>query len=182
MLEEAIATFPFRSAVDRSVALSLFLTALCRRALDYAPLHAVTAPSAGTGKSMLIDLASILMNGHDAPVMALGKSEEESEKRLGAALLSGDAIVAFDNCIAPLKGTLLSQALTQHRVQVRVLGLSQQVGVPVSALFTATGNNLTIEGDLTRRSLLCELDAGVARPELREFDLQPEDRVPAAAR
>jgi hypothetical protein len=160
--------------VDRSVALSLFLTALCRRALDHAPLHAITAPAAGTGKSMLVDLTSILMSGQDAPVMAPGKTEEEAEKRLGAALLSGDAIVAFDNCTAALSGTLLCQALTQHRVQVRVLGLSQQVGVPVSALFTATGNNLTIEGDLTRRALLCELDAGVACPELREFDFNPK--------
>jgi hypothetical protein len=174
VLEEAIVTFPFKTAVDRSVALSLFLTALCRRALDHAPLHAITAPAAGSGKSMLIDLASILISSHDAPVTSPGKSEEEGEKRLGAALLSGDAIVAFDNCTAALSGTLLCQALTQHRVQVRILGQSQQIGVPVSALFTATGNNLTIEGDLTRRSLLCELDAGVACPELREFDVNPK--------
>jgi hypothetical protein len=174
VLEQAIASFPFKTPVDRSVALSLLLTALSRRALDHAPLHGITAPTAGTGKSMLVDLASILLSGHDAPVMAPGKNEEEGEKRLGAALLSGDAIVAFDNCIAPLSGTLLCQALTQHRVQVRPLGLSQQVIVPVSALFTATGNNLTIEGDLTRRSLLCELDAGVACPELREFEFNPK--------
>jgi deoxyuridine 5'-triphosphate nucleotidohydrolase len=109
-----------------------------------------------------------------APMLALGKSEEEAEKRLGAALLGGDVVVAFDNCTTALSGTLLCQALTQHSVRVRILGLSQQVGVPVSALFTATGNNLTIEGDLTRRALLCELDAGVACPELREFDFNPK--------
>src|SRR5262249_29668059 len=125
VLEEAIKTFPFKTAVDRSVALSLFLTALCRRALDYAPLHAITAPAAGTGKSMLVDLTSILLSAHDAPVMSAGKNEEEAEKRLGAALLSGDPMVAFDNCTAPLSGTLICQALTQHRVQVRILGLSQ---------------------------------------------------------
>jgi hypothetical protein len=174
VLEESIDTFPFKTAVDRSVAISLLLTALCRRALDHAPLHAITAPAAGTGKSMFVDLASILMSSHDAPVMAPGKNEEEAEKRLGAALLGGDGLIAFDNCTAPLSGTLLCQALTQHRVLVRILGQSQQIGVPVSALFTATGNNLMIEGDLTRRALLCELDAGVACPELREFDFNPK--------
>jgi hypothetical protein len=174
VLDNAIDTFPFKTGVDRSVALSLFLTALCRRTLDYAPLHGITAPAAGTGKSMLVDLASILITGQDAPVMAPGKNEEEAEKRLGAALLGGDAIVAFDNCVTELSGTLLCQALTQHRVRVRILGQSLQVGVPVSALFTATGNNLTLEGDVTRRALLCELDAGVARPELREFDFNPK--------
>ena len=106
--------------------------------------------------------------------MAPGKNEEEAEKRLGAALLGGDAIVAFDNCTTALSGTLLCQALTQHRVRVRILGQSLQVGVPVSALFTATGNNLTLEGDVTRRALLCELDAGVACPELREFEFNPK--------
>jgi hypothetical protein len=123
---------------------------------------------------MLVDLTSILLSAHDAPVMSAGKAEEEAEKRLGAALLCGDAMIALDNCTAALSGTLLCQALTQQWVQVRVLGLSQQIRVPVSALFTATGNNLTIEGDLTRRALLCELDAGVACPELREFDFNPK--------
>jgi hypothetical protein len=55
-----------------------------------------------------------------------------------------------------------------------VLGLSRQVDVPTSALFAATGNNLILEGDLTRRSIRCELDAKVERPELREFAVNPK--------
>jgi hypothetical protein len=169
VLEDAIATLPFKTTVDRSVGLSLLLTALCRRALDYAPLHGVTAPAAGTGKSMLVDLASILISGREAPVMAPGKTEEEAEKRLGAALLAGDTIITFDNCTAALSGTQLYQAMTQRWVNVRILGFSRQVEVSVSALFAATGNNLTVGTELIRRTLLCELDAGVARPELRKF-------------
>jgi Bifunctional DNA primase/polymerase, N-terminal len=174
VIEDVIATFPFKTAVDRSVALSLLLTALCRRALDYAPLHGITAPAAGTGKSMLVDLASILISGREAPVMAPGKTEEEAEKRLGAALLAGDTIITFDNCTAALSGTQLYQAMTQRWVNVRILGLSRQIEVSVSALFTATGNNLTVGTELVRRTLLCELDAGVARPELRKFSFNPK--------
>jgi len=33
-----------------------------------------------------------------------------------------------------------------------------------------TGNNLTLLGDLARRSLVCTLDAGCERPELRRFE------------
>ena len=44
--------------------------------------------------------------------------------------------------------------------------------MPTSALVTATGNNLILEGDMTRRSVRCELDAKVERPELREFNVQ----------
>lgn len=35
------------------------------------------------------------------------------------------------------------------------------------------GNNLTLEGDMNRRSILATLDAAVERPELRAFDRHP---------
>jgi putative DNA primase/helicase len=41
--------------------------------------------------------------------------------------------------------------------------------VPITSTFFTTGNNLVIGNDLTRRALLCQLDAGVERPELRSF-------------
>jgi putative DNA primase/helicase len=58
----------------------------------------------------------------------------------------------------------------QRRLHIRILGASRHIEVPTSALFTATGNNLIFEGDITRRSLLCVLDAEVERPELRTFE------------
>ena len=41
--------------------------------------------------------------------------------------------------------------------------------LPASLLAIATGNNLTIVGDLCRRVLPIEMDAGCENPELREF-------------
>ena len=46
-------------------------------------------------ESLLVDLASILLTGHDAPVVSIDTSREEAEKRLGASLLAGDALVSF---------------------------------------------------------------------------------------
>ena len=174
VIESPISTFLFKGSVDKAVILSLFLTSICRRVLDLAPLHGISATAAGTGKSLVVDLASILLTGHDAPVVSIDTSREEAEKRLGASLLAGDALVSFDNCNAPVGGTLICQVLSQRWVRVRVLGLSRQVDVPTSALFAATGNNLILEGDLTRRSIRCELDAKVERPELREFAVNPK--------
>jgi hypothetical protein len=167
--ETLLAEFPFVEKIDRSVALSGFLTALDRRAMDVAPLHGFSSPVAGTGKSLLIDLISILLTGHRAPVISQGKTEEEFEKRLGTALIAGDNIVTVDNCNSELTGVLLCQALTQTLLNVRLLGKSQQVDVPNASTFFANGNNLVVAGDLTRRTLLCQLDAGVEQPELREF-------------
>jgi putative DNA primase/helicase len=99
-----------------------------------------------------------------------GKTEEEMEKRLGAAFIAGDLLISIDNCEQPLRGELLCQALTQPLLKIRFLGKSLNIEVPSNAFICATGNNLTLAGDMTRRALLCSLDAGVERPELRVFE------------
>jgi putative DNA primase/helicase len=64
---------------------------------------------------------------------------------------------------------LLCQALTQRELRVRELGFRRNVKVPITALFVVNGNNLIIANDLTRRTLLGQLDAGMERPETRTF-------------
>lgn len=172
-LRDLIVSFPFVTPADRSVALSAILTTLIRRSLPTAPLHGFNAPTAGTGKSMLVDLASIIATSRPAPVIAQGKSEEEMEKRLGSALIAGDVLIAIDNCEEPLGGELLCQAMTQTSLKVRILGKSMNAEVPSNATMFATGNNLTLAGDMTRRAIRATLDAGVERPELRAFDRDP---------
>src|SRR5262249_14194784 len=134
-----------------------------------APLHAFTAPLAGTGKSLLVDAIAVLAIGRLMPVIAQGRTEEELEKRLGAALLHGDQLISIDNCDHELQSSFLCQALTQQRLNIRVLGFSQNVETPVNAAIFATGNNLTIVGDLNRRTLLCSMDAQCEHPEQRQF-------------
>jgi hypothetical protein len=169
VLTDLIATFPFRDDASRSVALSAILTASIRRSLMTAPLHAFTAPVAGSGKSMLVDLASVIATGREAGVIAQGKEEQELEKRLGALLLAGVPVIAIDNCESPLGGEFLCSMLTQLSVRLRILGRSEVPELPANALVTATGNNLVLLGDLTRRALLCRLDPNHERPELRQF-------------
>jgi hypothetical protein len=178
-LKDLIATFPFVTEADRAVALSAILTALVRRSLPTSPLHGFNAPTAGSGKSMLVDLASLIATARPAPVIAQGKSEEEMEKRLGAALIAGDVLIAIDNCEEPLGGELICQTLTQTSLKVRILGKSLNAEVPSNAAIFATGNNLTFEGDMTRRAIRATLDAGVERPELRAFDRDPVATVTA---
>jgi hypothetical protein len=66
---------------------------------------------------------------------------------------------------------LLCQALTQGELNIRLLGYSRNIPTAMNASIFATGNNLVIAGDLTRRCLLGSLDAKVERPELREFQV-----------
>jgi putative DNA primase/helicase len=165
-------TFKFVSDDDRAVALSALLTAMARRGLPFAPLHAFDAPVAGSGKSLIVDLASILATGHEAGVTAQG-NDEETEKRLATLLMRGDIIIALDNCDFPLGHPLINQMMTQASVEVRVLGQSLMISVQPKALVTATGNNLVIKGDLTRRCVIARLDPGTERPELSRFNYDP---------
>src|SRR5262249_36956295 len=101
--EKLLAEFPFEADVDHSVALSAMLTALDRHAMATAPLHAFTSPAPGTGKSLLLDLIGILLNGRLMPVIAQGHNGEETDKRLATALLAGNRTVCLDNCSYPVQ-------------------------------------------------------------------------------
>jgi hypothetical protein len=168
-LADLIKEFPFVQAKDRAVALSAILTTLDRRSMATAPLHAFTAPAAGTGKSLLIDSCAVLATGREMPVTSQGGSEEEFEKRLGSHLLAGDMAISLDNCDREVGGPFLCQVLTQRHLSIRILGLSRNAETPVNATIFANGNNLVIAGDTTRRALLCAMDAGMERPETRQF-------------
>jgi putative DNA primase/helicase len=61
--------------------------------------------------------------------------------------------------------------LTQERVHARLLGHKKDITIPTSAALFATGNNLRVKGDATRRVLLCTIDCGEEFPEQREFEI-----------
>jgi hypothetical protein len=168
-LRKLIETFPFVTDADRAVALAGMLTVLDRRSMATAPLIAFTAPTARTGKSLLVKLMGVLATGRAVPTKSQGKNEEEFEKRLGASLLAGDICISIDNCSTPLAGDLLCQALTEDELDIRLLGHSRNIKTATIATIFATGNNLIIADDLADRSLLCSLDAKVEHPGLRKF-------------
>ena len=148
-------------------------TGVIRPALPVAPLHGIRASTAGTGKSFLVDLFATIATGRPCSVMAVGKTEEETEKRLGALLLSGSPVISIDNVNGDLGGDMLCQMTERPLVRTRILGKSEVPEIECRAMIFATGNNMTLVGDMTRRAVLCTLDAGVERPEKREFDFDP---------
>jgi hypothetical protein len=169
---------PWATPSAKSVALSAGLTALVRSSLRTAPLHAFDAPSKGTGKSLCADWVGLMRLGQSPPAMNQGKSTEEDEKRLGAALRAGDQIILIDNCDAPVEGPTICSALTQETVSVRILGLSEKLNMPTGGTtFLASGNNFSTRGDMTRRVVVCRLDSGTERPEERSFDFDVREET-----
>lgn len=177
-LKELIENFPFVDMPSRSVALSAMLTAVCRKSLRTAPLHGFSAPTMGSGKSLLADVISMIATGRDAPVMTQGATDEEDEKRLLSVLLQGDPVVVIDNVIRPVTGDALCSVLTSETWQGRPLGQTGLVRVPTRTLFIAIGNNLQFREDMSTRAILCTIDAGVEKPEARTFDVDLRVEVP----
>jgi putative DNA primase/helicase len=110
-------------------------------------------------------------------VVTATKDEDEMRKRIDAAVLAGDAVVAIDNYDSPIQGSAICTALSQPMLKPRVLGKSELVQVANTFSFHGTGNNLTVEGDATRRVLVSLLDAQVERPELRRFTFNVIEEV-----
>jgi hypothetical protein len=180
-----IGQFPFvgvdgRSA-SRSVALSGFLTAVCRRSLPAAPMHGFSAPTPGTGKSLLCDcIAMLAMGRQSAAVNQSGEPDgEEERKALLSILMQGDPVVMIDNISRPVTGQRWCSILTQPTWQDRLLGGNDNLTVSTRTLWLANGNNLEFREDVSRRAILCTMDAGVEKPEERGgFDLDLKVEVP----
>lgn len=177
LLKEPIRGYPLQGA-QLAVAISAIITTVIRRALRTAPMHAFSASTAGSGKSMLVDIAAMIATGSPAAVTSTGRDkygDAELEKRLTSSMLASDAVLSLDNLEEPLGSAFLCQLLTQTDVKLRPLGKSVNVVVPVTTSFFATGNNLIILGDLTRRILVANFAVDEERPELRKFDFNPLD-------
>jgi putative DNA primase/helicase len=174
LLDELLDEFPFANQASRSVALSLILSLVLRPALAPAvPLHITNAPEGGTGKSYIFDVASVLAIGELTPVLCRGHTSEETEKRLIGAALEGRLLLMLDNCNGELRSEFLCQAIERPVIKPRPLGTTTMPTIPNGFVCGANGNNIEIADDLVRRSLLCDLDANMEQPYLRDFKRNP---------
>ena len=102
-----------------------------------------------------------------------GHSDEETEKRLAAAILSGAPAILLDNLQRTLSSSTLESGLTEGTATIRLFGRLVDVTVPVTALVLVTANNAALRADMLRRTLPVRIVADTDRPELRRFAFDP---------
>ena len=178
-LWQPFANFPFVDDIARGVFLQSLITACLRGSLPSAPGTAFDAPAAGTGKTLLARCIGALATGEDPPLLPPADTDEETRKRLFAALRDGSRVLIWDNVREPLGCASLDTFLTAPTFRDRILGESAMATLPNRAMFVVTGNNLHITGDTCRRILVSRLDAQMERVYMREFDFNPVDRIKA---
>lgn len=162
--------FSFTEDSDRSAALAAVLTALVRASLPTAPLFLNKATRPGSAKTLLADIPALVATGQPAIIFELGADADEVEKRMLSVLLAGDSVINLDNLEVPLAGATLCKALSGETITGRLLGFNKTATVPTAALFLATGNNVQVIGDMTRRVVVCNLDPRSEAPESRQYD------------
>lgn len=161
--------FSFTEDSDRSAAMAALLTALVRPSLPTAPIFLEKATRPGSAKTLLADIP-LVATGRPATVFELGVDADEVEKRMLSVLLAGDSVINLDNLEVPLAGATLCKVLSGETITGRLLGFNKTATVPTAALFLATGNNVQVIGDMTRRVVVCNLDPRSEAPESRQYD------------
>lgn len=169
--------FPFVGTSDIGVMLAALLTAVLRPVLDTAPGFLFDAPTAGSGKTKLASCIAILAGMEQPALMPPVKNEEELRKRLLAVLREGAPAMVFDNVVDGIDSPALASFMTSRVWTDRLLGQSENVSLPNTTLIMATGNNISVLGDLCRRFLKCRIDPKMETPYRRAFDLEPERYV-----
>jgi hypothetical protein len=83
-------------------------------------------------------------------------------------------MVHLDNLDGNFGNDTLDRALTSTRWKDRILGRSEQVDLPLLAVWYGTGNNVAIAADTTRRIIHIRLDVLDERPEERTNFRHPD--------
>lgn len=171
--------FPLTTAEGRGALLAALLSAVVRPSIAIAPGYYITAPAAGTGKTLLASVIGALQTGELVASSPWPGSEEERRKTLFASALQGASFVLFDNAGrgTMLDSAVLSQQITSPSLEGRVLGLSRTERRPNRLTIVLTGNNLTVSGDLNRRLFPITMDARAEHPWQREFPFHPVSYV-----
>lgn len=163
-----VADFPFATEDDRANYLGLILTPLLR---ELAPpsykMFGIGAHQPGSGKSLLAEIAGKIHGWvfrSDVP-----EDEPEWRKATSSILATTSApLVVLDNVNGVLRSSVLAGLLTASGdIEDRELGKSSNLRFRNDRVWVVTGNNLSLGGDLVRRTITVLIDPNMANPETR---------------
>lgn len=151
--------------------IAAMLTIIERHLIGERPAFVIRAPQRGGGKTTLAIAIALAVTGLRPPAASWGKDEEERRKAIFSYLLTGTAVIIWDNID---RGTKIScshaaKALTSASVADRVLKESRVENVFATTIQFWTGNSIGLTGDLSSRGLYIDLSVDRPDPENRAF-------------
>jgi hypothetical protein len=166
-------------SISRSVALAAILTGTIRADLPSAPMFGFDATTKGTGKSYIVELIHAIVSGGEPKLHSWNKDDKEVAKALASALRGAPSVIHFDNVDYPIKGEAICTILTSKVWASRILGVTKDLVLSTTCLFTANGNGLIFAGGVERRVVVCCQNAKCEKPGERDFEFRPVEKVKA---
>ncbi|MEO2015588.1 MAG: hypothetical protein ABGZ53_14590 [Fuerstiella sp.] len=175
-ITDIVRDFPFSGPEHRAAWVASLLTPLAREAYSgpTAPLFLFDANVRGAGKSLLADLVSLIVTGTDAPRFTNPKTDEEFRKRITAQVLYAPQMILIDNIAGNFGCPSLDAALTGTEWCDRALSTNNLVRAPLRSTWYASGNNVALCADTTRRTCHVRIESPDERPEERDNFKYPD--------
>jgi hypothetical protein len=177
LIEEWLGEFHFATPQDAARALTIPLTILTRRTLIVGgcPIPFITAPIRETGKTALAQvLVEVVTGSYLAASSWDHDNEQERRKMLLAVGLENPAAVLFDNINNGwgIKDATVDRWATSDVISDRILGKSENVSVPSTALLIFTGNNISpASADLLSRTYEVRMELPAKRKAFARKDI-----------
>ncbi|MDR0615219.1 MAG: hypothetical protein LBG29_00265 [Synergistaceae bacterium] len=165
---DILSDFPFQDDASSGNAIGLLLSVIVKEISGLVPIALIDAPTKGTGKTRLAQLASIVATGRETPLSPEVRDEEEWRKQITSLLIADRQIIVIDNIERTLRSGQLAAALTTSEWSDRLLGKSEALHLHSRAIWIATGNNIRLGGDIARRAYWIRLNSNLPRPWLRD--------------
>ncbi|MEM7201216.1 MAG: hypothetical protein AAF628_13165 [Planctomycetota bacterium] len=170
--------YPIPDEACLSALAALMIAPVITPSVEAVPAVGITSASPGFGKTKIQECVGALATGTKTASFSQAERDEENDKRLDAALLAGDPLIAIDNAEQPVGGPVLCSIVTGGTHKPRVLGRSEMPAMPSRVQVIVNGVNLAFRADACRRGLLVVIDdPDEEHPERRKFDFDPVHEV-----
>ena len=179
LINEVYINFPFDSQASRANAIAATATCIYRPMFDgNVPLFIISKPQAGVGAGLMTAAICMTTTGRDPAMFGAPKDEDEWAKVIFAAVKAGQQIIIFDNCDGVLYSANLARLITARTIGGRILGRSENAVMPNNSMIFCNGNNITLDGDLPRRSYLSRMETDADMPWERECNYLHSPLIP----
>ena len=169
LLDQLIEDVAFESDLDRANGLLAIITAVCRPAVQEAPLFIISSAVKGDGKSTFGKMLTLLCNNNCCMVPA-DKNVEGQEKRIEQQLIEGSLAIFLDDAYSPVGGNTLAGLLTSSGTKIRVFGSNEDSREIKGRIFmVATGLNLVPDEQCLSRSRIIRINTNLEDPARRKF-------------
>ena len=167
LLRRFLSDFPWVSEADKANYVGLLVTPILRSYLrTLIPFGVVTSTMPSSGKTILTCGLGML---YGQRVLTWTHSDEELRKAITSVLADPVGTIIFDNLAegTVIDSPVLARLITDRTWADRLLGKNSTAAFANDRVWTATGNNLRLGGDMRTRSVLVSLNPNMPRPEER---------------